>query len=408
MFTMIFRGSFARLWWSGLISMTGNGLLSTALPAQVYLETRSVPAATLMFLAGTLPRVLLGSLGGVLADRWPRREVLLVCNVLAALALLPLLIGGGDLPPLWAVLLSSVLLSLVTLPAGPAEGALLPTLVPESQLARANALNALNNNLARLIGPALGGVLLVTLGLRAVVLVDLLTFVVAALLLLGVPHTPAALGAAQERMSAAFRAGLQTVREVPALRLLVGLAGLAALGEGIFGTLIAPFVAEVMGGDARIYGLLLSAQAIGGLVGGALVARFAAHLNPAALFIAGGIGLGLGDLVVFLLPLLTPAPWPPLLAMALVGVPAASSGAGWMTLVQRLTPEAALGRVFGLAGHLMAAGVLLGTGIASLARGPQGILVVICLHGVIQVIVGLAALRLLKQTRREPHLHGSS
>ncbi|MBZ9750812.1 MFS transporter [Deinococcus sp. HMF7604] len=400
MFTLMLSGPFARLWWAGLISMTGNWLLAAALPAQVYLETRSVPAATLMFLAGTLPRVLLGSLGGVLADRWPRRDVLLASNLLAALALLPLLVGGGDLPPLWAAALSSALLALVTLPVGPAEGALLPTLVPADQLARANALNALNNNLARLVGPALGGALLAALGLRAAVLADLLSFLLAAALLLGVPRTPAAPGAAQTRLRAAFVAGWHTVRGSPPLRLLVGLAGLSALGEGVFGPLIAPFVAEVMHGDARTYGWLLSVQAVGGLVGGALVARFAAHLRPEALLVAGSLGLGLGDLAVFCLPLLTPQVWPPLLVMALVGLPAAATGAGWTTLVQRLTPDAALGRVFGLAGHLMAAGVLLGTGLASLARGPQGILAVICLQGVIQVLVGLAALRLLGRTGR--------
>lgn len=198
--------------------------------------------------------------------------------------------------------------------------------------------------------------MLATLSLRAVVLADLLSFLLAAALLLGVRRDTAPVRKAGGRLPAALREGLQVVRGSGPLRLLVGLAGLAAVGEGIFGTLLAPFVTEVMRGDARTYGLIVGVQAVGGLLGGALAAHWAARLNPVALLVGGGVGLGLGDLAFFALPLVSGAHWPPLLVMALVGVPAAASGAGWTTLVQRLSPDTAQGRVFGLAGHLMAVG----------------------------------------------------
>ncbi|ASN82538.1 MFS transporter [Deinococcus ficus] len=386
--SLLWRGEFARLWWGGLINAIGTWMTGAALPVYVYTTTESVPAAGAMALAATLPGVLLGSSAGVIADRFDRRAVLVVTNLLAALSLLPLLFVGTQ--GLWVVYLSAVLKALVTLPTGPARSALLPALVPEAQLAQANALNALNNNLARLVGPALGGLIFAAADLSSVVVLDLVTYLVAAAFIASLTPHPVAAGP-REAVRAALTAGWRAVRVSPALLTLVLYLAVTSIGEGVFGVLLAPFVTHVLGGDALAFGWVLSAQAIGGVVGGALVARHAGRVAPLRLWVFGAAGLGLADLAIFLYPLAWPGVGPALALMVLAGVPASAAGAGWMTLAQHFTDDAVRGRVFGLAGQLSGVGLLLGLGLATLAGQAAPITALLCVHSALLMLGGLGA-----------------
>ncbi len=178
MLTVLRRRDFALLWFGGLISIAGDWVLYAALPFFVYERTGSTIATAGMILASLAPGVLLGSVAGVFVDRWDRRRVLVVANLLQAgtVALLLLVPGEGWL---WLVYAVAVAQSVVASFSEPAEGALVPNLVEDQDLLAANALNALNNRLARLVGAPVGGVLLAFLGLRAVVLVDCASFVLA-------------------------------------------------------------------------------------------------------------------------------------------------------------------------------------------------------------------------------------
>ncbi|PYE53771.1 MFS transporter [Deinococcus yavapaiensis] len=383
----LLRGDFALVWWSGLISMTGSWMLSAALPAFVYLTTRSVLAASLMFVASLLPRVLLGGWAGSLADRYDRRVLLAALNALAALSLLPLL--ALDARSLWLVYVVEVLETLVLLPLGPAENSLLPALVSNDTLPRANALNALNNNLARLVGPALGGVMLTWGGLDLVVLVDVASYVLAALLIWRVRYRGAKSMTSEEPVKRAWRSGLAVVWRSSALRLLTLAMAVGAIGEGVFGVLLAPFVTSVLGGDARAYGLVISAQAIGGLVGGVVAARYAHRWEAARLLTWGSVGLGLVDLAMFVYPLWLPIVPPAVALMVLAGIPASFSGAAWATLMQRHASDAVRGRAFGVAGQLSAVGVFAGVGIANLAREAAWIVPVISTHAATLLLGGI-------------------
>lgn len=393
---LLWRGDFARVWWGGLINALGTWMTMAALPVYVYAATQSVPAASAMFLASTLPGVLLGSSAGLIADRFDRRSLLIITNLLAALSLIPLLFVGSQ--GLWVVYLSAALKAIVTLPTGPARAALLPALVPESQLARANALNALNGNIARLVGPAVGGGLLASTNLSTVVLIDAATYVVAAVFLATVTRRPVA-NPPREAPLVALAAGVRAVRGSFALATLVLTMAITSVGEGVFGVLLAPFVTSVVEGDARVFGLVLSAQAVGGIVGGALIAKVASRVPPLRLWTLGMLGLGLVDLVIFLYPLVWSSVWPVVALMVVAGLPASASGAGWMTLAQRFSKDEMRGRVFGLAGQLAGVGVLIGVGVASIADTKESIVALLCVHGVL-LMMGGAAAALLWTARR--------
>ena len=175
------RRDFSLLWFGGLVSMTGDWMLLVALPIYVYQATGSALATGAMFAAGLLPNVLLGSVARVFVDRWDRKRTMVAANALMALSILPLLLVPST-GWLWAVYAVAFVQSCFGAFNEPAENSLLPNLVEEGRLLSANSLNALNSNLARLIGPALAGFVVGWFGLAGVVVVDAASYLAAALL----------------------------------------------------------------------------------------------------------------------------------------------------------------------------------------------------------------------------------
>src|SRR4051794_16146258 len=158
-------------------------MLMAVLPYVVYVRTGSTIATAGMTVAELLPGILLGSVAGVLVDRWDRRRILVVVNMLQAgtvLGLAVLVMDEGLLGVVYVVAAVQSALSAFSLPA---ESSLLPTLVPDDELVSANAMNALNNRVGRLAGLPLGPVLYATGGLGAVAVADAATFLGAAVLL---------------------------------------------------------------------------------------------------------------------------------------------------------------------------------------------------------------------------------
>src|SRR3712207_6800501 len=142
--------NFAFLWAGGLISVFGDWVLIAALPFHVYTLTGSALAASSMLIAYTLPGLLFGSVAGVFVDRWNRKRIMVIADLLRAVLLL-LLLAFRSRDWLWVVYVVAFVESAVGQFFGPARGALIPRLAGESHLVAANSLNALSDNLARLL-----------------------------------------------------------------------------------------------------------------------------------------------------------------------------------------------------------------------------------------------------------------
>src|SRR4051794_33835118 len=178
------RPDLGRLVGAGLVSMTGDWLLAVGLSYAVYDLTGSTMASAGAFLTALVPQVLTGLVAGVLVDRWDRRRTMVVANLLLAVGLLPLLLVDGP-GLIWVVYPVLVLEAAVETFFAPAEQAMLPRLVDEevpAELVTANALNGQAQNLSRLLGGALGGVLAALGGIPLVALADAATFLLAAFL----------------------------------------------------------------------------------------------------------------------------------------------------------------------------------------------------------------------------------
>lgn len=409
---------------AGLISLAGDWMVGIGLAYFVYELTGSTLASAGALLAGFLPNILLSSVAGVFVDRWNRKTTMVVANLAMAVTLTPLLLV--DRPEhVWIVYVVTAIEGTIKLFSIPAAQAMLPELVDDADLVTANALNGQTREISRLVGSALGGIVIATGGVTALALIDAATFLLAALLILqirasgwakqdlveeGVPDTSdavpelstpdpaeAARDASRLRVFAhEWMQGLRLAASDPVLRVVFLFSLIAMTGEGIMGTLFAPFVRDVLEGSSREYGFVAAVQAIGGLAGGVVAANLGRRLAPAAMFGYGAVLYGLIDLTMFLYPLAYVAIWPAMVCMVSFGIPAAVAMAGYNTLLQRNAADSIRGRVLGALGVVQGVGIVTGTLVGGLLGEIVGILPIIALQGLGGIAGGIVVLTMLR------------
>ena len=391
-------------WFGGLISMIGDWVLFIALPIYIYQLTDSTLATSGMFVAAILPSLVLGSVAGVFVDRWDRKRTMLVANLVFALIVLPLFaLRSADW--VWVAYVVSFVQSSVSQFFRPAENAFLPRLVPEQDLLAANSLNALNNNLARLIGPALGGAVMARFGLDAVVLIDSSTFLAAAGLTALIrtsgeveKETSDAVAVAQrswQKVWSEWTGGLGLLKRNRGIAALLVIDAVSALGEGVFSVMFVVWVHDVLDGGSRELGWLMSAQAVGGILGGVLLGSVARRHAPVRVFGLGSIAFGVLDLALFGYPLFLSGVWIGIILIGLVGIPTIATGAGFMTMMQQAVQDAYRGRIFGIRGTMAGLLQLTGTLIAGILGGAAGPIVLLTIQGGSYIVMGMLALAIL-------------
>ncbi len=286
---------------------------------------------------------------------------------------------------------------------GPSENAMLPLLVDEKQLGSANALNILNNNLARFIGAGLGGVIFAAIGLEAVIILDALTYFGAAGLvaLISVTSKPNIQEQAAHALDAIkkvgqdWRLGIRFVRHEPVVRLLFLSVVFMAIGEGTIAVLFAPFVLDVLKGGEAGVGVLMSAQAVGGISSGVAVAWLATKVKPSLLLGFGALVFGLIDLIIFNYSAFVEGFAIAIALFVMVGIPAAAGITGLQTLMQLRVPDELRGRVFGALGTTFGIFTLFGMAFAGIMSDSLGIVPVLNIQGFAYVTIGLLGLTLL-------------
>jgi MFS family permease len=156
------------------------------------------------------------------------------------------------------------------------------------------------------------------------------------------------------------------------------------------------FVSRVLGGGAAEIGWLMSAQAIGGLIGGVLVGRFGKLVRPAQLIGVGGVLFGLLDLAIFNYPAFFPGFLPAVVLFIAVGVPGVVMFTGINTLLQSAVADEYRGRMFGAFGTTGALMALAGSALAGALGDHVPVVPVLSIQGGVYIIAGLCILVLLQ------------
>ena len=256
-----------RLIWAGqVVSAVGTNITRIALPFQVYVLTGSTLAVAALT-AVQLAAILLFSLAaGSLADALDRRRMLIVTQSGLALSSLALaVVASTPAPPLILVLALAFVHASVAAVDQPTRNAAIPRLVPPERLSAAIALNQLNFQSASITGPALGGLLIATVGLSAAYVVDAISFSASLLALLAISPLRPLAGAARPGLHA-IRAGFTFVRSRPII-LSTFAVDLNAMIFGMPASLFPILALEVFDAGPAGFGLLAAAPAVGAFLG---------------------------------------------------------------------------------------------------------------------------------------------
>lgn len=391
--------AFRLLWSAGLISDTGDWLLLVALPILVYQLTHSALGTGTAFLAELVPAALLAPLAGWTADRLDRRRVLTIVPIVQAAVLVPLAFGHA-LIVIYAVLAAEAALSGLF---EPAKNALLPTLAGSGRLVSANSLIGLNQNLGRLAGAPIGGVLLALGGAQLVVAVDGVSFLAAALLisrLRPASGTQAAgTGPAHPASVAAPGSAGPPRREWWAPPGALTVTMLANAAQGMFVVLFVVFVERVLHGGAAETGLLRGVQAIGALCGGLLL-TFTRRLTAGRLIALGALASGAISLACWNTPRLTISAPPYVALFIAAGFPGIFLLTGLVTWFQESQPDERRGRAFAGFSAATAAGQALGALGGGILGDQLSVVTALDSQAVIYLLAGVLALALLRPPAR--------
>jgi MFS family permease len=310
---------FAVLWFATVLGNLGTFMRDVASTWLVVEISGSASAVALVQAAATLPIFLLAIPAGVLSDILDRRRLLVavqagLATVSAVLAILAWSGGHSVATLVGLTLLGGVGAAL----ASPSWQAVVPELVPRGELKGAVALNSLGLNIARAIGPALGGLLLAGLGAAVTYAADILTYAVVIAALLWWPRAAAPGDGLTEQFGGAFRAALRYARAAPELRRVLLRAGLFFACASAVWALLPLVSRDLVGGGPGFYGLLLGGVGAGAILGALLMPRLRRRLDADGLVlaaslataaVAAGLALGPPQGVAVALSLLLGAAW---------------------------------------------------------------------------------------------------
>lgn len=280
--------AFLVIWLAVLVSNTGTWVRDVA---SGWLMTELAPSPLLVSLvqaATTLPVFLLSLPAGALADIVDRRRLLLAVQVilLGVGLTLALTAQSGEMTPtllLLLVLAGGIGAAL----SGPAFQAIVPELVERSELRPAVALNSLGINIARAIGPALGGLIVATAGVAAAYFVDAASYVLVIAAFLWWRRAARSSELPPEAFLPAMRTGVRYVAASPELRRVLLRAGAFFLFASAYWALLPLIARERLGGDASYYGILLASIGAGAVAGALLLPKL--KLLGGTLVLAGSL-----------------------------------------------------------------------------------------------------------------------
>ena len=290
---------FRRFWIGAIVSNSGTWMQNVTVPYVLFQLTGSAAWVGLASFLQFLPALVMGPLGGTLADRYPRRMVLIVSQTalgLAAVALW-LLWSSGDAEPWSITVLVAVFGAIAGLSIG-AWQAFVSELVPRHLLLNAVTLNSAQFNAARAVGPALGGLVLGTLGPSWAFGLNALSYVAVLVALASIHPAPVPRSPKGTSILGELRQTVDYVRGMPGIRTCIAVvAALGFFGNPVF-PLLAVFADEVFSVSGLRYGLLGAALGLGGVLATPLIAGWGSAL-PRSTLVGGSLGVYAASLVAF-------------------------------------------------------------------------------------------------------------
>jgi len=387
-----------RLYLGGqLVSVCGTWMQQVALSWLVYRLTGSATLLGVVGFASQIPIFLVGPIGGVISDRYSchRVAVWTQCAALAQATLLAALTLSGWIQPAHIILLG-VALGLVYAFDMPARQALVHQLVEPEDLANAVALNSSMINSARIVGPALAGLVVAQFGEGICFLINAVSYVavIFALRAMKLPERAAHSGATVSIKESLIEGGRYTLATTPIRDVLILLGVVGVMGMPYM-TLMPVFAANVHKSGADALGLMFGAVGVGALTGALFLAQRKSIIGLGRVIAIATLVFGFG-LIIFTL---TRPFWLSLLILVAVGC-------GWMVLIaacntalQTLADNEMRGRVMSLFSMMIVGMAPFGSLFAGWAADQVGAPLVIAVGGGFCALAGMVFARQLPRLR---------
>jgi len=338
--------NFLLIWLGEVFSRIGDGLSQVALVWLVLEMTGSAAAIGTVMAVYTAAALFFGLPGGALADRWDRRRLMIFSGILSAffVALIPLLFNGGGLTlPVLAGLV--FLLSCASQFFEPALDATIPNIVPEGQLMTANALKMTTRQVGQLLGPALGGVLIGTIGTANVLFLDALSFLLIAAAI-ALTQLPRQAKASEKDLNVKnllldIREGFSFIKSKTVLLSVILMAVVANMAFAPLVVIAPLFVERVLQAGPQGFGYLLSCLSLGTLAGMLLLGALGGRIPKGKVIIGGfvlaGLAVGMTGATFRL--------YQALASFFFIGGGIALINVPFLTVEQQLSPDSLRGKV---------------------------------------------------------------
>lgn len=380
-----------------IVSLVGSALVQFALVWYVTKQTGSAAVLATATTAALLPNILLGPFVGALVDRWNRKLVMIIADLVVALAtvVLAMLFATGAIQ-IWHIVAILLTRSAAGVFQGPARIAATTLMVPKEHLSRLGGINQAVDGMITVFSPALGALLLELLPMQGVLAVDIITAAIAIALLIffvRVPqpkNSPKADKVTPRSLMADVREGIRYIVTWPGLFLMIVMASLLNMFLAPGANLLPLHVTTFFGKGAQELAWLQAAMGIGGIVGGLLLGIWGGFRRRVWTVLMGILGIGAGMLIFGLIPanryIIS------LIFMGKVGFMASISNGSFGPLLQTKVPPEVQGRVFMLLSSLTMAMMPIGLFLSAPIADHFGTQVSYIVGGSACLIIGLLGL----------------
>ncbi|MFC4254186.1 MFS transporter [Altererythrobacter xixiisoli] len=382
---------------SSLLSNFGNAIQSVGAAWQMTATGQSADVVALVQSATNLPIMLLALPAGAWADMFDRRRVMLTAQIamLVLSVLLALFSLAGVVAPAVVIGLTALLACGVAC-FNPALAASIGSIVPRAELAAAVALNILAFNVARSLGPAVGGAIVAAGGAEAAFAANALSYLAVIAVLWRWRQAPQPDAAARPTFVSAIAEGFRFARRSVEIRTIM-LRALTFTLTGSAAWALMPLVAsDLLGRGAVTFGLLLGALGLGAVIGAASSTWFRARHSSEAIIRAAGMIYGAGCIGVALQPGLAAM----LVLLTISGASWVQALSGFSVAGQLWSPRPLVGRITALVSSLTFGGIALGSWLWGHFADGHGVAAALMLSGAGMLVLPLIGL-LLPMPRHE-------
>jgi len=382
---------FRRLWIAQIVSDFGDSLTFITLLFLVQRLTGSTVALAGLAISITIPSVLFGVVSGVFVDRWDRRKVMLVSDLLRGVVVLGLVfVRSADL--VWlAYALAFAHAAIATL-FDPAKTALLPSLVQKDNLLAANSVSQTSEVVSGLAGTAAAGLLAASLvDLWPIFVLDAGTFLLSAYFISRIAVRP------ENEPADISKGGAGVWKEmvdgfgvITGSRPLMGVVlsgAIAMLGVGTINVLMVPLIIDDLAVSESWFGLIQGSQVVGMVIAGIVVAALAARFRESRLIVGGLIVVGVMIAAIGRVS----SVWQLMVILMVVGLAVVPVGAAAGTLVQTLVPDELRGRVGASMETVTSTASVISMGFAGVVAASIGTRSVFAISGAITIAAGVVA-----------------